>query len=356
MSEEMLKGDPMAEEHVGLPLSIRRQMYHHLHTTQNHPVKIVKDLIYSQMAKIPGFLTFDGSPPVVTPEQNFDSLLIPKDHPSRSKSDTYYLSEGRLLRTHTSAHQVDLLRMGHRKFLVTGQVYRKDDIDATHYPIFHQMEGVALMDPGKDPVDDLKETITHVLKGLFPNSPIDFKPDYFPFTEPSWEVVVHRMGELEVAGCGVIHPGVLMNAGLDPGKERGWAFGLGLDRLAMTLFEIPDIRILWSEDSRFLSQFKDKEITVFKPFSSQPACYKDIAFWLEGDYQEKDFLEIVREEAGILVEQVREIDSFKKDGKTSKCYRIVYRSMDRTLRNGEVDEIQECVRHGVSKRLNVKLR
>ena len=132
----------------------------------------------------------------------------------------------------------------------------------------------------------------------------------------------------------------------DRADRRGWAFGLGLERLAMILFEIPDIRLFWTEDSRFVNQFKEGKIKKFVPYSKYPPVYKDIAFWIPDNYVENDFYELARGVAGDIVERMELIDEFTnaKKGKTSKCYRITYRSMDRSLTNEEVDALQEEVR------------
>lgn len=181
---------------------------------------------------------------------------------------------------------------------------------------------------------------------------------YFPFTEPSYEIEIWWEDEwLEVLGCGVIHPGVLGNAG--KGDSVGWAFGLGLERLAMILFEIPDIRLFWTDDERFHEQFRSGEIVKFRPYSKYPPCYKDITFWLpESGYHENDFFELVRNLAGDLVENVKLIDDFwhPKKQRRSHCYRITYRSMDRSLTNEEVDEIQWQLREEVEKQIKVELR
>jgi phenylalanyl-tRNA synthetase alpha chain len=334
-----------------LPQGILDKLGTGLHLKTGHPLCTVRKMIQKVLT---GFERFDFLSPIVSVENNFDLLRIPKDHPSRRKSDTYYWGDTSVLRTHTSAHQVSLLKDGHRNFVVTGDVYRKDDIDATHYPVFHQMEGVKIV-KGSLPVEDLKQTINKILDTLFPRSQVFWKSDYFPFTEPSFEVAVSFEGkELEVLGCGEIHPEVLTNAGMV--GARGWAFGLGLERLAMKLFKIPDIRLFWSKDSRFLSQFKDGEITEFKPFSNHPPCYKDVTFWIPEGWNRNALTELVREISGDLVESVEEIDSFEKVGKTSKCYRLNYRSTERTLSNVEVDDLQVRLRNALKDRLNLELR
>ena len=169
--------------------------------------------------------------------------------------------------------------------------------------------------------------------------------DYFPFTEPSFEMEILYDGDwLEVLGSGVVHTEVLQNVGKE--DRRGWAFGLGLERLAMILFKIPDIRLFWTDDERFHSQFKAGEITEFQSYSKYPPCLKDIAFWLPEGFVENDFFEMARGVAGDIVENMDLIDEFTnpKTGRTSKCYRITYRSMDRSLTNEEVDALQDELR------------
>lgn len=148
------------------------------------------------------------------------------------------------------------------------------------------MEGVRLFDKRnmskEDVENDLKQLLTGLCKHLFGQDiEMRWNADYFPFTTPSFEVEVKYMGNwLEVLGSGVVHDQVLVNAGINPDEKVGWAFGLGLERLAMILFSIPDIRLFWTRDNRFLSQFKNGEISTFEPYSKYPPCYKDVSFWI----------------------------------------------------------------------------
>merc|ERR1712232_696727 len=315
---------------------------------------------------------FLGEDPIVTTKQCFDDLRIEPDHPGRSPSDTYYLSDDKLLRTHTSAHQSQHLRQGHECFLCAGDVYRRDEIDASHYPAFHQLEGVKLFDPEKVGTasgeewinsdeckmigDDLKQTLEGLMDHLFGPVEKRWAEDYFPFTEPSYEMEILYEGEwLEVLGCGVIHTEVLDMA--ERSDRRGWAFGLGLERLAMILFKIPDIRLFWTDDERFQKQFKKGQISTFKPYSKYPPCYKDIAFWIPEDFVENDFFEMARGIAGDIVERMELTDEFThpKTNRTSKCYRITYRSMDRSLTDEEVNSLQDELRESVTD-LKVEVR
>jgi len=349
-----------------------------LHRTANHPLYIVRKRIEDYFASLEdaSFKIFDGEDPVVTTTQCFDDLLIPPDHPGRQKSDTYYLSDDLLLRTHTSAHQSEHLRAGHEAFLCTGDVYRRDEIDSSHFPAFHQMEGVKLFpdidgetfeskenwlaSPDCKRVgDDLKNTLEGMVDALFQDASLEkrWRDDYFPFTEPSFELDVFFAGDwIEVLGCGVIHEGVLARCGLE--RKRGWAFGLGLERLAMVLFSIPDIRLFWTDDTRFHSQFTSGDVVTFKPYSKYPPVYKDIAFWVPDSYAENDFFELGRGVAGDLVEKIEEIDKFThpKSQRTSCCYRVTYRSMDRSLTDVEINEIQDRLRDEAADKLKVDLR
>jgi len=181
--------------------------------------------------------------------------------------------------------------------------------------------------------------------------------EYFPFTEPSFELEIFYNGDwMEVLGCGVIHSGVLENAGLQ--ERHGWAFGLGLERLAMVLFAIPDIRLFWTDDKRFTKQFTAGQYDTFKPYSKYPPCKKDIAFWIPDDFEPNDFYELGRGVAGELVETVELIDEFTnpKKGKTSHCYRVTYRSMDRSLTDEEINALQNELRSKTESELGVELR
>eukprot|EP00055_Hartaetosiga_balthica_P001610 m.138480 g.138480 ORF g.138480 m.138480 type:complete len:443 (+) comp15061_c0_seq1:128-1456(+) len=360
----------------------------------HHPLKIIKDKITAHLNSNlaldePTFTLHDDIYPVVTMKQNFDSLLIPTDHPSRSSSDNYFINRQHMLRAHTSAHQCDIVSGGERSFLVAGDVYRRDEIDRSHYPVFHQMEGVRLfsitevnkatgastfMDGKRNENQQESHTLTsaqfvgnhlkNTLEGLVDDlfGPVEKRwvECYFPFTHPSWELEIFFDNEwLEVLGCGVMEQELLDNSGAD--SSVGWAFGLGLERLAMVLFDIPDIRLFWSKDDRFLSQFhEDKPIgeMKFKPFSKYPPCTKDISFFHSPTFAENELMDVVRSIAGDLVEHVECIDTFvhPKTQKASRTYRIVYRSMERTVTNEEINDLQNQIRDDAEEHLGVELR
>ncbi|XP_027005033.2 phenylalanine--tRNA ligase, mitochondrial [Tachysurus fulvidraco] len=374
-----------------------------LHNQTHHPLWIIKERIkehfyrsYTSRTGTPLFSVHDNLSPVVTVEQNFDSLLIPKDHPSRKKGDNYYLNQSHMLRAHTSAHQKELVRVGLDRFLLAGDVYRRDEIDASHYPVFHQMEGVRLFTnhelfaqvqngeelsifehrgrrtPQKQETHsleavklvefNLKHTLTQLIRHLFGEElEIRWVECYFPFTHPSFEMEVRFQGDwLEVLGCGVMEQELLHSAGA--GNKIGWAFGLGLERLAMVLFGIPDIRLFWSRDERFLKQFHLANINdsvTFQALSKYPPLLNDISFWLPDEgYTENDFYDLVRSIGGDLVEKVTLQDQFThpKTKKVSHCYRVVYRHMERTLSQEEVRLIHQAIERAAEQDLGVQGR
>src|SRR6478609_7184312 len=215
-----------------------------------------------------GFALAEG-PDIESEWHCFDALNTPEDHPARNEQDTFYLSDGRVLRTHTSTVQIRTMESAPPpiRVIAPGAAYRRDEIDATHSAQFHQIEGLYV---DKDvTVADLKGTLEFFLRELFgSDSQIRFRPHYFPFTEPSFEIDVKSRaikGEekwLEVCGCGMVHPAVFEEVNkarkdnaYDPEKWSGFAFGLGMDRLAMILFGIPDLRLFAGNDLRFLKQF-----------------------------------------------------------------------------------------------------
>ena len=352
-----------------IPSNVRSKIGTKLHLRQDHPLHLIKRKIEGHFAGITTeedprhipYSFFDDLNPQVTIKSNFDDLLVPKDHVSRSPSDTFYVDEETVLRTHTSAHQTELIQSGSSAFLCTGDVYRRDTVDASHYPIFHQMEGVRVFERGEiggsesreraveETRGHLKTTLEGMVRRLFGDVDIRWVDAYFPFTSPSLEMEIYFRGEwLEVLGCGVIEQDILANSGRP--DDIGWAFGLGLERLAMVLYGIPDIRLFWSTDDRFLSQFSSNADTKFVPFSKYPPCLKDVSFWLGENFHENDIHEAARNVAGDLVEEVKLIDEFRhpKTQQTSHCYRIVYRSMERNLTNGEIDELQLALRNSVT--------
>ena len=221
-----------------------------------HPVTITLQRIQKIFAAA-GFAVHEG-PEVEDDFHNFTALNIPADHPARAMHDTFYLADGRLLRTHTSPVQIRaMLRQGAPlRLIAPGRVYRCDS-DTTHTPMFHQVEGL-VVDTDVS-FANLKAVLAEFVEKFFERAAtVRFRPSYFPFTEPSAEVdVLSDSGRwLEVLGCGMVHPLVLSNAGIDPEKYTGYAFGMGVERLAMLRYGINDIRLLFENDLRFLRQFR----------------------------------------------------------------------------------------------------
>ncbi|KAK5110218.1 hypothetical protein LTR62_006214 [Meristemomyces frigidus] len=448
---------------TNVPASILSQYGRSLHTEPNHPLSITRKLIESRFQN---FRHHNDLPGVVTVHQNFDSLGFTPDHPGRNRTDTYYINKDTLLRTHTSAHEVDIFHANTSDgWTLSADVYRRDAVDRSHYPIFHQMEGALTWDrsqyatpgacteairqsfnhlpkhdlvvedpnptfhPERNPRQEshhsaaeteiiaahLKRSLEDMVVTIFTaadkalaasgqNAAESKEPlkvrwveAFFPHTSPSWEMEVWWRGTwLEVLGCGVIQQDLLIRA--EQPNRIGWAFGLGLERLAMLLFGIPDIRLFWSRDARFLRQFdEEKGLRRFMPYSKHPAAPRDVAFWLprgaeaEGEtviagteastssapnaaggrlaepsvdtsthpiFHENDLMEIVRNIAGDGVEDVRLIDDFvhKKKGRRSLCYRIEYRSLERTMTAEEVNGMHEKVCRELVEKFGVEIR
>ncbi|SPO35764.1 related to MSF1 - phenylalanine--tRNA ligase alpha chain, mitochondrial [Pseudozyma flocculosa] len=432
-----------SDDYTNLPSSILSRLAPSptLPYQPHHPLCLLRAQIEEQLGA--AYTPIRAPSPVVSTHLNFEELGFPVDHPGRSPTDTYYLNRTTCLRTHTSAHEVETFRNRHDRWLLTADVYRRDEIDASHYPIFHQMEGAAIFPtsayaPGgqvelecqemearlaranleiEDTVDldeaggfqpthdarsaqlacrHLKATLNGLVLDLFgerhaqePSSSngggggdplrVRWIAATFPFTSPSFEVEVWFRGKwLEILGCGVVMENTLTKAGVNAvggggEKKMGWAFGLGLERIAMVLYSIPDIRLFWSQDRRFLDQFivdpasdrgkrqegfrdtidggggggKDetgvsaaggaqsptrtprRKLVTFKPYSKYPPCYKDVSFWLPSSsssacsqgstattitggtrFHENDFYEIVRDTVADLAEDVVKIDEF----------------------------------------------
>ncbi|KAF4528196.1 hypothetical protein B566_EDAN014021 [Ephemera danica] len=373
-----------------------------LHLQEKHPLSLLRarivNHIYSKYVNRKGnpiFSVYDKLNPVVSTEQNFDSLLIPTNHPSRLRSDCYYVNKNMLLRAHTTAHQAELLAAGLNAFIMMGDVYRRDEIDASHYPVFHQLDAVRLyskqevfkqenlssvkfLESGEETPEkqechslevskfleqELKLCLENLARNLFGNeAEIRWVESIFPFTHPSWELEVLFQGKwLELLGCGVMKQKILENCGVT--ERVGWAFGVGLERLAMCLYSIPDIRLFWSTDSGFLSQFSFAEPetpVTYKPISQYPQCKNDISFWLpeNNKFEPNDFYELVRGIGGDIVEQVSLVDKFQhpKTQRHSHCYRITYRHMERTLTQAEVNQIHQQIAQAATQQFGITIR
>jgi len=234
---------------------------------KRHPLHTVQDEIKEIFLGM-GIEVVDG-PEVEYDYYNFEALNLPPDHPARDTQDTFYITDKVLLRTQTSPMQVRVMEKQQPpiRIIAPGRCYRSDDVDATHAPVFHQMEGLVI-DKGIT-MADLKGTLETIIKKIYgEDSVIRFRPHHFPFTEPSAEVdtqchackgkgcrICKGEGWIELLGCGMVHPEVLRNCGIDPEVYSGFAFGMGIDRMAMRRFGIDDLRLMWQNDLRFLDQF-----------------------------------------------------------------------------------------------------
>ncbi|HEU4439666.1 MAG TPA: phenylalanine--tRNA ligase subunit alpha [Methylomirabilota bacterium] len=233
-----------------------------------HPITRVTEEIIEVFEGL-GFSVAEG-PEVESDYYNFAALNFPDDHPARDMQDTFHLSADTLLRTHTSPVQIRTMKAQRPpvRVICLGKVYRRDILDATHSPMFHQVEGLAV--DRHITMADLKATLQLFAREMFgPTSGVRFRPSFFPFTEPSAEFDVRcfkcggegpcrfckSAGWLEIGGSGMVHPNVLRNVGYDPEEVTGWAFGMGIDRIALLKYEIDDIRLFFDNDLRFLQQF-----------------------------------------------------------------------------------------------------
>ncbi|PJE69630.1 MAG: hypothetical protein COU98_00850, partial [Candidatus Staskawiczbacteria bacterium CG10_big_fil_rev_8_21_14_0_10_38_10] len=328
LTEELEKRDDIKAERIKKLLKLPD-----LTKKENSPVKI----LFDQIINLPMFADFDlvDFPRIVTIDECFDLLNMPKDHPARRETDTYYLDDVHILRTHTTAFWSFYLKNkkileklekeGEIKALAPGIVFRKDEIDRNHYPAFHQIDGLLICKKSKKIITqkDLKEVQVELAKGIF-GSDIEWRfiPDEFPYTVESLEMNIKFNGEwMEVNGAGLVHPQCLKNFGLDPEIYNGWAFGFG-DRLAMIKMGIPDIRVLWSEDPRITGQFEDIN-SRYKEVSKYPATSRDISFIIDKNINLNNYYEIVRDFAKNLIEEVKILDSYENEekfGKDKKSY------------------------------------
>ncbi len=260
--KEIVKNEKLSKEIIDVTLPGEK-----LALGRKHPITQIIDEV-SEIFIGMGFSIAEG-PEMDTVDNNFNALNAPKDHPSRDMTDTFYISDDLLLRTQTSPVQVRTMRSSELpiKIISPGRCFRRDTPDATHSPMFHQIEGMVV---GKDvTMAQLKWTLESFVKKLFgEDTKTKFRPHNFPFTEPSAEVDItcfkckgegcptcKQEGWIEILGCGMVHPNVLKNCGIDPDVYSGFAFGVGVERLAMFKYEIDDIRLLFENNKRFLNQF-----------------------------------------------------------------------------------------------------
>ncbi len=310
--------------------------------------------IVKRILAIPDFSYFDviETPEVVPTDISFDLFDFPADHPARSRSDTYFVDDTHILRTHTTIMWYYYLQKNAKQepmgFFSYGKVYRKDEIDRNHMNVFHQIDGGYLVPRDKKiiTIEDLKDVLTKIAQAVFgPDIKCRFNPDVFPYTNPSLEMEVEVNGRwVEVLGCGIMIDSVLKNLGLDPSKWSNWAFGFGLERLAIISMDLPDIRLLWSQDERVKKQLKLGQ--RYKEVSKYPPVPRDISFIVGDDFIPNNYFDLIRDIGGDLVEEVKLSDKYSDEkkfgpGKLSYTYHIVYRSIDRTLTDDEVNALHK---------------
>jgi len=338
-------------------------------------------MVVDRILQVDRYQSFDRVefPEVVSVRENFDLLNAPVDHPSRRSSDTYYLEgDQQVLRTQTTTMWPfylqdptvrDRLFSGEELNAVSfGKVFRKDEIDRYHYPVFHQIDGLSICERAvhEYTTEDLVEVLVEIAKGVY-GEDVRYRveKDQFPFTDPSVELQIEWNGQwLEVLGAGIVHTAVLDKLGIDSEKYNGWAFGFGLDRLAMIKMNIPDVRILWSTDERITSQWKSID-SVFEPVSKFPSTTRDMSILLDRDRSLNEVYQLVRDVCedggGLPIEEVSLIDTYenpKKFGpdRVSYTFSFTYRSHERTLTTEEVNAMQQRIRDLSEEKLGATLR
>ena len=331
--------------------------------------------IIEKVTKLPILKEFDQItiPEIVPARESFDLFDFPADHPARSKSDTYYVDNEYILRTHTTVMWYYYFNLPEIKkklkeekklgVISYGKVYRKDEIDRNHMNIFHQVDGLYIC-PNKDKIitqKDLQDVLVEIAQSVFGKEiKYRFNPDTFPYTHDSLEMEIDKGGKwVEVLGAGIVQPSVLAKLGVESDKYNGWAFGFGLERLAIISMELPDIRLLWSRDKRVTKQLKlgNKFVEV----SKYPSIVRDISFIVKNDFVPNDYFDLVRETAPDLVEEVELLDKYENIEKFGKdnisyAYRITYRSLDRTLTSVEIDTIHKKIESETIKTFGAEIR
>jgi phenylalanyl-tRNA synthetase alpha chain len=298
-------------------------------------------------------------PEIVPAEITFDLFDFPADHVARSSSDTYYADEKNILRTHNTVswyyyfHNEEVIERAKRKehlgALCFGKVYRKDEIDRRHMNVFHQIDGWKLIpnEEGMMPLDELKRVLSEIVENVFgAETEYRFLDDTFPYTDPSTQIEVMVNGQwVEILGAGMVKPSVLAKMGIE--GYNGWAFGFGLERLAILSMELPDIRLLWSDDERVKKQLVLG--TKFKEVSKFPAVVRDISFLVDtAGFAPNNYFDVVRDVVGDTAEEMALIDEYENEakfgaGKKSYAYRITYRALDRTLTDEEVNTLHKAL-------------
>jgi phenylalanyl-tRNA synthetase alpha chain len=331
--------------------------------------------IVQRIISEPDFQNFDiiKTPEIVTTDITFDLYNFAPNHPARSKSDTYFINDKYILRPHTTIMWYYYLSQPAIKekieknetlgFFSFGKVYRKDEIDRNHMNVFHQMDGGFLIPKSKKEIgiEDLQNVLAGIAQAVFgPKIKYRFNKDTFPYTDPSLEMEIEINNKwIEVLGCGIMTDSIIKNLGLDPNKWSNWAFGFGLERLAIISMDLPDIRLLWSQDERVLKQLKLGN--KFIPVSKYPPIVRDISFIVPNTFIPNDYFDLIREIASDLVEEIKLLDKYENTerfglNKISYAFRITYRSLDRTLLSEEINELHKKIEATTSKNFDATIR
>ena len=340
--------------------------------------------LYEITERIKGAQVFEGFdiieiPEIVPTDISFDLFDFPADHPARSKSDTYYVDDHHILRTHDTVFWYYYLNHPEIKSriergeamgaLCYGKVYRKDEIDSRHMNIFHQLGGWYIA-PENIPLEpkDLHHVLGEIVKTVFgPEQIFRINEDNFPYTDPSYEVEVNVKGTLaegpakgewlEILGSGMPKQSVLKKMGVE--GYHGWAFGFGIERLAIISMGLPDIRLLWSEDERVKSQLKLG--TIYKEVSKFPRSVRDISFVVPNTFIPNDDFDLIREVGGEMVENVELLDKYENTekfgaDKLSYTFRITYRHLEKTLTSEEVNAVHSKLEERTEQEFSAQIR
>ncbi len=330
--------------------------------------------IIERVKKVPSLAGFDviEIPEIVPASVTFDLFDFPQDHPARSTSDTYYVDEQNILRTHNTVswyyyfHHEEVkekIARGEKLgVLCYGKVYRKDEIDRRHMNVFHQIDGWHIIpnSEGQLPLDELKRVLSEIVTNVFgAETEYRFLDDTFPYTDPSTQIEVKVNGEwVEILGAGMIKPSVLEKMGVT--GYNGWAFGFGLERLAILSMSLPDIRLLWSDDERVKKQLVLGQ--TFKEVSKFPPVVRDISFVVDtATFAPNNYFDLVRDVIGDLAEEMALVDEYENaakfgEGKKSYAYRVTYRSLDHTLTDEEVNALHKELEEKTKEVFNATVR
>jgi phenylalanyl-tRNA synthetase alpha chain len=340
-----------------------------LSRTESSPLYEIKE----KVTNLPVLKNFDHIkiPEILPTSILFDLFDFASDHVARSTSDTYYVDKENVLRTHDTVMWYYYLNLPGIKQKIAenkslgvicyGKVYRKDEIDRKHMNIFHQMGGMFLQPDSKGilELDELKKVLSDIVQNTFGTDvKYRFLDDTFPYTDPSLQIEVEINGNwIEIMGGGMPKKSVLKKMGLE--GYNGWAFGFGLERLAMIGMELPDIRLLWSDDERVKKQLKLGQ--KFVEVSKYPPVVRDISFVVDNTFIPNDYFDLVRDVVGDMAEEMALIDKYENavkfgEGKVSYAYRITYRSLDRTLTSVEVDELHKKLEEATVSTFGAKIR